>query len=160
MPADISFFGCFCRFFCLFPGFCQISFTLRLCLLDFRIFVSLILLVHFLIHFLWGKPDTMGSHFGHKAEKSAMCTFHFVRILGFGFIHLLIRFCGFVYQTLYIGLMKQYLYIVLALLDKGIIPLGKCFIIPERFPILAVQFLHLSLFLFLAAGEVLYFIDN
>ena len=89
-----------------------------------------------------------------------MCAFHFVRILGFGFIHLLIRFCGFVYQTLYIGLMKQYLYIVLALLDKGIIPLGKSFIVPERFPVFAVQFLHLSLFLFLASGEILYFIDN
>ena len=50
--------------------------------------------------------------------------------------------------------MQQDLYIVLALLDKGIIPFGKCFIIPERFPVLAVQFLYLRLFLFLAAGFV------
>ena len=89
-----------------------------------------------------------------------MCALHFVRILGFDFIHLLIRFCSFVDKVLDIGLMKQDLHVVLALLGKGIVPLGKGFIITETFPVFAVQFLHLRLFLLLAAGEVLYFTDN
>ena len=86
--------------------------------------------------------------------------FRLFRFLRLDFIHLFIGFCSFFYKVLDIGLVQQNLYIVLALLDKGIIPFGKCFIIPERFPVLAVQFLHLRLFLFLASDEVLYLIDN
>ena len=52
------------------------------------------------------------------------------------------------------------MHIILTLLYDGIIPFGKCFIISERFPVLAVQFLYLRLFLFLAAGEVLYLVDD
>ena len=63
------------------------------------------------------------------------------------------------FNLLYLSLISikrssRCLYIVLALLDKGIIPFGKCFIIPERFPVLAVQFLYLRLFLFLAAAKM------
>ena len=96
------------------------------------------------------------SPFPEKAHGA----FRLFRFLRLDFIHLFIGFCSFFYKVLDIGLVQQNLYIVLALLDKGIIPFGKCFIIPERFPVLAVQFLHLGLFLFLASGEVLYFIDN
>ena len=52
------------------------------------------------------------------------------------------------------------MHIILTFLSDSIVPFRKCLIVAETFPVLAVQFLHLGLFLFLAAGEILYFVDD
>ena len=87
-------------------------------------------------------------------------TFGLFRFLGLDLVYFFVSFGRLVDKILNVGLVKQYLHVVLALLDKGIVPLGKGPVVTETFPIFAVQFLHLRLFLFPAAGKVLYFIDD
>ena len=162
VSADISLpggFGGFPRFLLRLP---QITVTLVLRIFQQDIISLLIMFSDSLlrvIHLADFRHIALYQILPYLSEESHS-TFSLFRFLGLDHVYFFVSFGRLADQILDVGLMKQDLHVVLALLGKGIVPLGKGFIITETFPVFAVQFLHLRLFLLLAAGEVLYFTDN
>ena len=162
VSADISFLGGFGGFPRFLLRLLQITVTLVLRIFQQDIISLLIMFSDSLlriIHLADFRHIALYQILPYLSEESHS-TFSLFRFLGLDLVYFFVSFGRLADQILDVGLMKQDLHVVLALLGKGIVPLGKGFIITETFPVFAVQFLHLRLFLLLAAGEVLYFTDN